>query len=316
MTLGADLGSRRHLADASSPLDRVAERRQDEAFLAGLAASRLSRAYAIAGESVILKKGGGGFEATFGLDELDGLAPVRNTVFLGLAEGRGQFAAALEADAKQTLKTRDELLVLDLRSILVQGLLPAPTISQISGAKALLHWHERHGFCANCGAATRMVHGGWRRDCPACKAEHFPRTDPVVIMLALKGERCLLGRQPRFAEGMWSCLAGFVEPGESIEEAARRETLEEAGIVCGRVAYFASQPWPFPMSLMIGCHAQALTDEIVIDKTELEAVRWFSRDEAARMLARRHPDGLFAPPPYAIAHHIIRAWVENPDGLG
>jgi NAD+ diphosphatase len=130
-------------------------------------------------------------------------------------------------------------------------------------------------------------------------------------MLAVDGERCLLGRQSRFAPGMWSCLAGFVEPGETIEEAARRETREEAGIVCGEVRYFASQPWPFPSSLMIGCHAQALSRDITVDRDELEDARWFGRNEAAAMLLGRHPDGLTTPPPVAIAHHIIRAWVEN-----
>jgi NAD+ diphosphatase len=174
----------------------------------------------------------------------------------------------------------------------------------------LLHWHARHRFCANCGEVTQLVQGGWRRDCPVCRAEHFPRTDPVVIMLAVSGDRCLLGRQSRFAPGMWSCLAGFVEPGESIEQAVRRETQEEAGIVCGRISYFASQPWPFPMSLMIGCHAEALSSDITVDRSELEDARWFAREEVATMLMRRHPQGLTTPPPVAIAHHIIRAWIE------
>jgi NAD+ diphosphatase len=158
------------------------------------------------------------------------------------------------------------------------------------------------------------VDAGWRRDCGACKTQHFPRTDPVVIMLPVAGERCLLGRSHRFTTSMWSCLAGFVEPGETIEEAVRREVREEAGIVCGRVGYFASQPWPFPSSLMIGCHAQALTQEIVVDRNELDDARWFDREEAAQMLARRHPAGLTATVPMAIAYHIIRAWVE--DGVG
>ncbi len=147
------------------------------------------------------------------------------------------------------------------------------------------------------------------------RSRHFPRTDPVVIMLAINGEQCLLGRQARFARGMWSCLAGFVEPGETIEDAVRRETLEEVGIVCGRVSYFASQPWPFPMSLMIGCHAEALTTELKVDHSELEDARWFARDEVAAMMLRRHPDGLTATHPFAIAHHIIRAWLEAEQGL-
>ena len=134
-------------------------------------------------------------------------------------------------------------------------------------------------------------------------------------MLAVRGDHCLMGRQSHFAPGMWSCLAGFVEPGESLEEAARRETLEEAGIRCGRVRYFASQPWPFPSSLMIGCHAEATSEQIAVDRDELEDARWFSRDETAAMMMRTHPDGLGTPPPVAIAHHIIRAWVEKGDDV-
>ena len=172
-------------------------------------------------------------------------------------------------------------------------------------------WHARHRFCPNCGTPTNLVQGGWRRDCPSCKAEHFPRTDPVVIMLPVVGERCVLGRSPRFPKTMWSALAGFAEPGESIEEAVRREVREEVGLVCTRVAYFGSQPWPFPTSLMIGCHAQAVDETIVIDRDELEDARWFERAELRSMLARAHPQGLTTPPPLAIAHHIIRAFVER-----
>jgi NAD+ diphosphatase len=206
-------------------------------------------------------------------------------------------------------------MVTDLRSIAVQGLVDADHLPPIAEAKALLHWHARHRFCSNCGAATQLGDGGWKRNCPICKAEHFPRTDPVVIMLPTEGERCVLARQSQFAPGMWSCLAGFVEPGETIEEAARRETAEEAGLACGSVRYLGSQPWPFPMSLMIGCHVEALSTALIVDRTELEDARWFARDEAAAMLDRRHPDGLTTPPPWAIAHHIIRAWVEG-DGAG
>jgi NAD+ diphosphatase len=199
----------------------------------------------------------------------------------------------------------------DLRTIAVMGLAEPGHLAAMAEAKAMLHWHARHRFCANCGAPTAVVEAGWRRDCPGCRAQHFPRTDPVVIMLTISGDRCLLGRQTRFLPNMWSCLAGFVEPGESIEQAVRRETREEAGIMCGRVSYFASQPWPFPMSLMIGCHAEALSTDIIVDRNELEDARWVDREEAAQMLAWRHPAGLRTPAPFAIAHHIIRAWAER-----
>ena len=192
----------------------------------------------------------------------------------------------------------------------MQGLVEAAHLPPLAEAKALLGWHARHRFCPNCGTATHVVQAGWRRDCPSCGAEHFPRTDPVAIMLVIAGERAVLGRSRRFAPTMWSCLAGFIEPGETIEEGVRREVLEEAGIRCGRVKYFASQPWPFPSSIMIGCHAEALSETLVVDRDELEDARWFSRDELASMLKRQHPEGLTTPPPIAIAHHIIRSFVE------
>jgi NAD+ diphosphatase len=133
----------------------------------------------------------------------------------------------------------------------------------------------------------------------------------VAIMLVIAGERAVLGRSRRFAPTMWSCLAGFIEPGETIEEGVRREVFEEAGVRCGKVKYFASQPWPFPSSIMIGCHAEALSETLAVDRDELEDARWFTRDELASMLKRQHPQGLTTPPPIAIAHHIIRSFVED-----
>ena len=152
---------------------------------------------------------------------------------------------------------RDDLKLVDLRSIAAGGLVPAEQASMLAAAKALMHWHARRRFCSNCGQPTEVAAAGWRRECKNCGMQHFPRTDPVVIMLAVDGDDCLLGRQPRFPKGMYSALAGFVEPGETIEAAVRREILEEAGVACGEVRYFASQPWPFPSSLMIGCFAEA-----------------------------------------------------------
>jgi NAD+ diphosphatase len=305
-----DLGPKPRLGYAASSIERASEQRADAAALAALKNDRDARAYLLAGELVILKKTDGVPDPLFTLAEARALGRTAEIVFLGLCRSAPRFAIALEA-AAEALKTREEFVVTDLRSIAVRGLVEADHLPPLAEGKALLNWHGRHRFCSTCGAATDLVEGGWRRDCPSCRAQHFPRTDPVVIMLAIAGERCVLGRSHRFQPGMWSCLAGFVEPGEAIEDAVRRETREEAGIVCGRVRYFASQPWPFPTSLMIGCHAEARSREIVIDRSELDDARWFDREEVASMLLHRHPDGLTTPPSMAIAYHIIRAWVEE-----
>jgi NAD+ diphosphatase len=306
-----DLGPKPRLAYADSELDRAAGKRTDPAVLAEFERNGASAAYLIGGELVALKKNGTGLDPVFTPAEVRTFGRITESLFLGLRGELACFGFGLAEDDIRALKERSDFLVTDLRSIATQGLVSHEHLPPIAEAKALLHWHARHRFCANCGAATNISDGGWRRDCPQCHAQHFPRTDPVVIMLAVAGDRCLMGRQSRFMPGMWSCLAGFVEPGESIEEAARRETLEEAGVVCGRVRYFASQPWPFPSSLMIGCHAEALSDAITVDRDELEDARWFSREETALMLLRKHPDGLTTPPPSAIAHHIIRTWLDD-----
>jgi NAD+ diphosphatase len=196
----------------------------------------------------------------------------------------------------------------DYRSVYVQGLIDPPAMGALAQGAALLAWHASHRFCSRCGHESEMRAGGYRRLCPHCGAEHFPRTDPVAIMLAVRGERCVLGRSPRFAPGMYSCLAGFIEPGETIENAVRRETLEEAGIRLGRVVYHASQPWPFPYSLMIGCYGEALDEEIRMDGAELEDCRWFAKDEVRAMIAGASGLGITVPPPGAIAGHLIRAW--------
>jgi NAD+ diphosphatase len=309
-----DLGPKPQLGYTASILARVAERRSDEAFLAAHAADG-ANTFAIGGELVVMRKTANGPDPLFRAEDARALAPSAETVFLGLAGEAGRFGVALDAEATKGLKERPDLVVTDLRTIAVRGLVGPDHLAPLAEAKALLAWHARHRFCANCGVRTNVSQAGWKRECPGCKVEHFPRTDPVVIMLAVHGEQCLLGRAGRFVANMWSCLAGFVEPGESIEEAARRETLEEAGIVCGEVKYFRSQPWPFPMSLMIGCHARATNTNITVDHEELEDARWFTRDEVALMFAGRHPEGISIPPPIAIAHHIIRAWVEEGDGV-
>jgi NAD+ diphosphatase len=189
--------------------------------------------------------------------------------------------------------------------------LPLPQVAILGQAKALMSWHAAHGFCARCGAGTRSEESGHRRLCPACGAEHFPRTDPAVIMLVTGGDRCLLGRNRRFAASLtYSTLAGFVEPGESIEEAVRREVFEEVGVRTGDVRYFAAQPWPFPYSLMIGCYARALGTEIVIDGEEIIAARWFDRETIQAILRGEDRDGVKLPRHDAIAFHLIANWAD------
>ena len=306
-----NLGPKPHLGYTQSLIDRVAERRLDAAWLEACQHATRTRCYVIGGELIVLKKGDSMHDPAFTPDEARALAPATETVFLGLFDGAPRFGNGITPASAEALKARDDLFVIDLRSIAVQGLAPPEHLPPLAEAKAMLHWHARHRFCSNCGVKTDVVDAGWKRGCPACKVEHFPRTDPVAIMLTVRGDRGLLGRSGRFAATMWSCLAGFVEPGELLEDAVRRETLEEAGIKCGRVKYLYSQPWPFPMSLMNGCLAEALNDDIKMDANELVDCRWFTKDECAAMLMRKHPDGLTCPPPVAIAHHIIRTWVES-----
>lgn len=237
-----------------------------------------------------------------------GAAP-EEFAFLGLAGTAPRFAAAIAVD-EDALRTAGPLKSVDFRSLVNQGVLGTEETGAMAEARSLALWHQNHRFCAKCGAPTGLASAGWRRDCGRCGAMHFPRTDPVVIMLVIDGDRCLLGRQDGFLPGMYSALAGYVEPGETIEDAVRREIREEAGIETGRVGYYASQPWPFPSTLMIGCFAEAATTEIDFDGDELQDCRWFGRRELSRMIDRTHPDGLIAPLPLAIAHWLARAFIE------
>ncbi len=261
----------------------------------------------IAGEQAILARRGEGATA-FLPSPPAALGPVLDRLILGRLDGRPIMAQLHAAEGAAALADDPEHVALDLRSVAVQGAVPADEMGALAQAKAFFFWHGRHRFCGVCGSPTVSRCAGIRRDCTGCGAQHFPRTDPVTIMLVVRGDHCLLGRQARFVPNSYSCLAGFVSPGETIEAAVRRETLEESGIEVGRVTYLASQPWPFPASLMIGCLGEALTDAIVLDREELEDARWFSRDEVAAMLERRHPDGLITPPPMAIANHLMRLW--------
>lgn len=239
------------------------------------------------------------------------------TIFLGLQGDIAHFA--IDCDADETVATLhgETVKFIDVRSI---APMVAPEEAAIlAQARSLIDWHQRHGFCAQCGSPTTLAEAGYSRRCSNanCRAQHFPRTDPVVIMLAVRRdettgqEMVLLGRQPQFMPGMFSALAGFMEPGESIEEAVRREIAEETGVPCGAVRYIASQPWPFPSSLMIGCVADALDATITVDRAELEDARWFSRDEIALMLENSTNSEATPrmPPPLSLAHQIAKRWL-------
>ena len=177
-------------------------------------------------------------------------------------------------------------------------------------AKAIIGWHDSHRFCARCGAPSEVSHAGWQRSCPSCKAHHFPRTDPVVIMLITHGNSVLMGRSPGWPEGMYSLLAGFVEPGETLEAAVRREVFEESGIEVGEVSYLSSQPWPFPASLMFGCAGEALGRDITIDPVEIEDAIWVTRDDMMTAFAGEHP--VLKPARRgAIAHFLLQNWLAD-----
>jgi NAD+ diphosphatase len=191
--------------------------------------------------------------------------------------------------------------------------LPEGEAGTYAAARSLIDWHARHPFCAKCGNETNVFRAGWGRHCPACDTEHFPRVDPVVIMLAQHGEgpqaRVLIGRQPGFPAGRYSALAGFLEPGESIEEAVARELYEEAGVRVRDVRYIASQPWPFPSQLMMACVAMVDDDRLTIDHTELEDAKWVSRADVAASLAGDSDAPFLPPPPYAVAHTLFARWL-------
>lgn len=245
-------------------------------------------------------------------------------IFLGTEGGQAWFAQDVsdwqpEAEQAHALNPFDAgdqshpllpepLVFAELRNRMAQ--LSARDGELAAMARALIEWHRSHGFCSRCGAASQPSHGGWQRTCPACGADHFPRTDPVVIMLVVAGNAVLLGRGAGWPERAFSCLAGFVEPGETMEAAVRREVAEETGVMVGQVRYLASQPWPFPASLMIGCHAEALSRDLTLDPAEIAEARWVTREELLEVFAGTHPQ-IRAPRQGAIAAALLRGWLAD-----
>lgn len=296
---------------AAKPIDRAAHRRADEAWLE----EAIKREDALIllirdGEPFCLPDGG---LYWFGPEALR-LLPGSPQLFLG-EDKAGAPVFALEAPAR-----------FDVAGSLIEGAgafsdfrqaaarMPAMDANCASTARSLFLWHQSHRFCAKCGGQNGVIDAGWKAQCAMCGAEHFPRTDPVAIMLAVKDGRALIGRQKFWPPGFMSCLAGYCEPGETIEQAATREMLEEAGIICdpSKAEYIACQPWPFPSSLMMGFILPAESEEIRIDSEELESARWVTRNEMQDILEGRHKE-LFCPPPAAIAHHIMKVWAYRTD---
>jgi NAD+ diphosphatase len=304
-------------------LDRAAHLRADAAALAALAAREDARCLAFwRGQPLLAASETGALALAW-------LAPTHPVfractdapLFLGLETGAPRFARSLpdwsatepDAGGFNRVATRHPGLpgthaFSELRAVMAE--LSPTDAGNAAMARGLLTWHEVHGFCARCGAASVLDEAGWRRTCPACGTHHFPRTDPVVIMLVTHGNAVLLGRSSVWPEGMYSLLAGFMEPGETIEAAVRRETFEETGIRVGPVRYLASQPWPFPSSLMLGCQGEALDTAIRIDPAEIEDARWLTREEMLSAIAGGPPH-IRPARKGAIARFLIERWLAD-----
>jgi len=241
---------------------------------------------------------------------LEGLASRRAiTIYLGDEGDTSYFAIDLDraTDPENEGPLAGLGKFVDLRQAAME--IDARDAAILAQGKSMIDWHQRHGFCAVCGSGTSFEDGGYRRLCAGCGAEHFPRTDPVVISLAVRDDECLLGRGPQWPKGMFSALAGFLEPGETIEEAVQREIMEETSVRIGAVKYVQSQPWPFPSSLMIGCIGGAETKDVKVDEVEIAEARWFTRDQIRAALKGEGDGSFMIPPPMAIAHQLLRAWV-------
>ncbi|MFK7903032.1 MAG: NAD(+) diphosphatase, partial [Nitratireductor sp.] len=287
---------------SNNVLVRDSEHRDDDILESALL-QKSTRVYLFCEGAIVLKNE---TQASFDLEEIKQFSPdLNNAIVLGIHENDYRLAAPFKGDAENMPDGYD---LIGLRPLLYNSNVNPEDVGAIAQGNSVLFWNAMNQYCGKCGGKTTSAIGGFRRDCAKCESQIFPRTDPVVIMMAVKGDKCLLGRSPHFPENWYSTLAGFVEPGETIENATRRETFEESGIKIGRVKYYASQPWPFQHSLMIGVHCEAIDDTINMDETELEDCRWFTKDEVKLMIEDKHPKEFQCPPNLAIASLLIRAW--------
>lgn len=297
-------------AFSQNALDRQAEKRDEDCVARALAIEG-THILAFSGTRLVLKHDDQVLDPLFAVYELAELKPdFDNAILLGHREtGEPRIAVPVGITDEELAS---HFKPVDTRSLYRDQLIGEELLGETAQAASLLQWNSDNRFCGRCASAMNIRIGGYKRVCSGCGHMIFPRTDPVVIMLTIDLEKdlCLLGRGPHFAPGMYSCLAGFVEPGETIENAVRRETFEESAINVGRVRYHASQPWPMPHSLMIGCFSEALSFDVTRDEEELEDCRWFTRDEVAALLEMKSADGRSPPPKGAIAHRLMRDWLE------
>ena len=294
---------------AGNPLDRGNRERRDEKWIADRANDLRSKFLPLLDLEVLVLEGPRNALGWLGIEELRRLGIDTSVIFLGLLEETAYFAVDIGKNerAVRRLLESGKWGFVDARA--ATELLNGSDAGIVAQARAQINWHNRNGFCSICGHETFVQRGGHVRQCSKCETEHFPRTDPVVITVVSDEDRCLLGQSRGRLSRMntYSALAGFVDQGESIEEAVSREVMEEAGITIDNIRYHSSQPWPFPSSLMIGCHADAVTTDISMDAEEMADVRWFEREEVLEALEGKS-NKLMVPGPIAIAHHLIKAW--------
>ncbi len=293
-------------------LDRQSVKRGNKAYVSDLL-HRSDTQIVLSTSQTLVFRSGASFPFGHDLASARALgADLDEMVFLGLRpdSGKALFATTLPF-SDEDLETRTDLQLVNLRTLALENTFSPQDLSALAQARALIHWHRTHPYCSRCGTKTALSEAGYRRDCPSCGAQHFPRTDPCVIMLITDGDRALLGRPSRLPEGIYTTLAGFMEPGETFEQAVRREVMEESGITVGDVEIISNQPWPFPANLMIGCVGKATSVKIEIEDDELEDCKWCDRQEVHRMVNGVHEENHRIPPSISIAYELIIGWLEN-----
>ncbi|MBU2582718.1 MAG: NAD(+) diphosphatase [Alphaproteobacteria bacterium] len=300
-------------------LDRQSEKRIDKDYMDSLVSAETSRFFVLAGDKAVVDSSQDRTKTHihwFTAAEIADMGLAANeAIFLGIdpEDGTAKFAVATSEhyargapQAREALKNRVEV-----RTLATQGAIPQSELALAAQAISLGHWHENNRCCGRCGGSMNVKQGGWKRKCWACGYETFPRVDPVVIMAVTDGDHIVLAHEHRFPDKMYSTLAGYVEPGDDIVHAVRRETKEETGLDVGEVKLLGSQPWPFPHSLMLGCIAHAEHKELVIDTAEIEHAAWYSRMEANSMLTGMHSQELWLPGAQSMAHHLVKTWLSN-----